>query len=155
MAENVVATYCSGSLFGNEFDALVSFVFNLGEGSFLSSTLLRVLNSGNRTQVAAEFLKWNKGMVTGVLVELPGLTKLREAESRLFQADPTWERYLTYGRKLRELNAAYMVVGLLVSETAVGSSSTIFGVSNSINSVRLRPFKLFRKRAPRTGASAR
>lgn len=64
----------------NEFDALVSFTFNLGPGNLRSSTLLKKLNAGDRAGAADEFLKWTKaGGKT-----LPGLVKRREAERALF-----------------------------------------------------------------------
>jgi lysozyme len=64
----------------NQFDALVSFVFNVGEGAFATSTLLRLLNSGEYEGAANQFLRWNrqKGRV------LNGLTKRREEERALF-----------------------------------------------------------------------
>ena len=66
----------------NEFDALVSFTFNLGPGNLRSSTLLRKLNAGDRAGAADEFGKWVKaGGKT-----LPGLVKRREAERALFRA---------------------------------------------------------------------
>lgn len=69
----------------NQFDALVSFVFNTGVGAFKNSTLLKELNSGNCDVAAEEFKKWNKGTVNGKKVELKGLTKRRNAESELFK----------------------------------------------------------------------
>lgn len=66
----------------NQFDALSSLVFNIGEGGFSSSTLLRLLNSGDYEGAANQFLRWNrqKGRV------LNGLTKRREEERKLFLA---------------------------------------------------------------------
>jgi GH24 family phage-related lysozyme (muramidase) len=65
----------------NEFDALVSFSFNVGVNALKNSTLLRLLNYGaDRSIVAAEFLRWNKG---GDKV-LEGLTRRRQAEKALF-----------------------------------------------------------------------
>jgi GH24 family phage-related lysozyme (muramidase) len=65
----------------NEFDALVSFSFNVGVNALKNSTLLRMLNDGaDRSIVAAEFLRWNKG---GNKV-LEGLTRRRQAEKALF-----------------------------------------------------------------------
>lgn len=66
----------------NEFDALVSFTFNLGPGNLRSSTLLRKLNAGDRAGAADEFLKWDKAGGK----KLAGLTKRREAERALFRA---------------------------------------------------------------------
>ena len=64
-----------------EFDALVSFTFNLGCGNLRKSTLLRLLNEGDRHGATVEFRKWDKagGQV------LAGLTRRRDAESRLFE----------------------------------------------------------------------
>ncbi|EMN1931792.1 lysozyme [Burkholderia ambifaria] len=63
-----------------QFDALMSFVFNLGAGRLRSSTLLRYLNAGARTRAADQFLVWNKAGGK----PLAGLTKRRQAERALF-----------------------------------------------------------------------
>jgi len=69
----------------SQFDALCSFVYNLGIGSLKASTLLKLLNaSAAPSSVAGEFPKWNKARVNGVLTELSGLTKRRRAEALLF-----------------------------------------------------------------------
>jgi lysozyme len=44
----------------NQFDALVSFVFNIGGGAFRGSTLLRKLNSQDYKGAAEQFLVWIK-----------------------------------------------------------------------------------------------
>ncbi|MBP1008361.1 lysozyme [Enterobacter hormaechei] len=63
-----------------QFDALVSFTYNLGARSLSTSTLLRKLNSGDYAGAADEFMRWNKA---GGKV-LNGLTRRREAERALF-----------------------------------------------------------------------
>jgi len=68
----------------DEFDALVSFTFNVGAGNLKSSTLLRKLNAGDFAGAAQEFPRWNKA---GGEV-LPGLVKRRAAEALLFQGMP-------------------------------------------------------------------
>lgn len=73
------------SLKQHEFDALVSLCFNIGPGSLKNSTLLRRLNSDhNRKLVAAEFLKWDKARVNGVLRPVRGLTIRRNEERNMF-----------------------------------------------------------------------
>jgi len=67
-----------------QFAALVSFAFNCGSGNLGSSTLLRNLNRGDYAGAAEQFLAWNKARKSGVLVELPGLTRRRRAERALF-----------------------------------------------------------------------
>lgn len=76
-----VANNVRVSLNQNEFDALVSFAFNVGVNALKGSTLLRLLNEGaSRSIVAGEFLRWNKG--DGKVLE--GLTRRRQAEKALF-----------------------------------------------------------------------
>ncbi len=67
----------------NEFDALVSFAYNLGAGIF-KGNLLAAINSGNKQEVARQMRLYNKARVNGVLTELPGLTKRRQEEAELF-----------------------------------------------------------------------
>ena len=65
----------------HQFDALVSFAFNVGLTAFRQSTLLRRLNGGEPAErVAAEFLRWNKA--GGKVIE--GLTRRRKKESEVF-----------------------------------------------------------------------
>ena len=67
----------------NEFDALVDFVFNLGNGNFATSTLLKDLNAGDFAGAAGEFQKWDHA---GGRV-LAGLLQRRLGEANLFQTD--------------------------------------------------------------------
>ena len=64
----------------NQFGALVSFAYNIGLGSLQSSTLLKMLNAGDYTGAADQFLRWNK---SGGKV-LTGLVRRREAERAVF-----------------------------------------------------------------------
>lgn len=70
-----------------QYDALASFIFNIGEGNFAKSTLLKKLNNGLYDDVPAQILRWNKATVDGVLTELRGLTRRRTAEAALFAMD--------------------------------------------------------------------
>lgn len=71
----------SVALSQQEFDALVDFVFNLGQGAFAGSTLLRELNGGQFTAAAAQFDRWDRA--GGAVVA--GLLRRRQAETALFQ----------------------------------------------------------------------
>lgn len=64
----------------NEFDALVSFAYNCGEGALAKSSILRRLNKGDRKGAAQAFHLWNKG---GGRV-LAGLVSRRAREAALF-----------------------------------------------------------------------
>lgn len=62
----------------HEYDAIVSFAFNVGAGALEISTFRRRVNAGENKPLCfkQEFIRWNKGP-NGVL---PGLTRRREAE---------------------------------------------------------------------------
>jgi lysozyme len=62
------------------FDALVSFVYNLGAGQFGSSTLLKHINAAKFQLASQEFPKWK--FDNGVAI--PGLLRRRLAEQKLF-----------------------------------------------------------------------
>lgn len=64
----------------NEFGACLSFTYNLGPGNFAKSSILRLLNAGNKAGAAASFAKWNKA--NGVV--MAGLVRRRAAETHLF-----------------------------------------------------------------------
>lgn len=65
----------------NQLVALSSFSYNLGQGSLLNSTLLKLLNAGyNKQAVASEFDKW----VYAGGTKLKGLVNRRAAEKQLF-----------------------------------------------------------------------
>jgi lysozyme len=82
----------------NQFDALVSFTYNVGEGAFRSSSLLKKLNEGNYKSVPTQLNRWiYAGEKTGMLAEFvrwahlgsgkkvsPVLKARREKEGELF-----------------------------------------------------------------------
>lgn len=79
--ENYVNTAVNVPLSQNQFDALVSWVFNLGNGNLNASTMLKVINSGDHAGVPAQIKRWNKA---GGKV-LDGLIRRREAEALLYE----------------------------------------------------------------------
>ena len=65
----------------NQFDALVSFVYNVGVGNFRTSTLLKKIKTDpNDKTIANEFKRW----VYSNGKKLPGLVKRREEEAKLY-----------------------------------------------------------------------
>jgi len=70
----------------NQFDSMVSWVFNLGSTNLSSSTLLKKLNNSEYDEVPAQIKRWNKA---GGKV-LDGLIRRREAEALLFEGKE-WE----------------------------------------------------------------
>jgi GH24 family phage-related lysozyme (muramidase) len=66
----------------NQFDAMVSFAYNVGPANLSASTLLKKHKAGDYKGAAAEFAKWNKA--AGKV--LPGLTRRRAAEAALYSS---------------------------------------------------------------------
>ncbi len=79
-AESAVLRLITVSLTEGQFDALVSFAYNLGAGALQRSTLRQKVNRGQHRQVPAEFMRWTRGGGK----ELPGLVKRRDMEARLY-----------------------------------------------------------------------
>jgi lysozyme len=83
----IVKKYVNVPLTQSQYDALTSFVFNLGGGNFRSSTLLKKLNMGDYDAVPEQIMRWNKARVDGKLTPLRGLTRRRAAEAAIFSKD--------------------------------------------------------------------
>ena len=69
----------------NQFDALVSFTYNLGIGAFETSTLRRKINARKFDEAAEEFDRWVYATVNGVKKKLEGLVNRRRDERMLFE----------------------------------------------------------------------
>lgn len=69
----------------NQFDALVSFVYNVGFANLKSSTLLkRIKQHVNHNDISFQFSRWDKAWVSGALRVLPGLTRRRKEEAEIY-----------------------------------------------------------------------
>jgi lysozyme len=79
-AEAAVKQHVTVQITQEQYDALVSFTFNVGEGNFSKSTLLRRLNAGECMAAAREFNRW----VYAKGKKLAGLVRRRHEESILF-----------------------------------------------------------------------
>lgn len=64
----------------NQWDALISFTYNLGSGNLESSTLRRLLNARDYSGAAEQFPRWNKA--GGKVIQ--GLVRRRAVERDLF-----------------------------------------------------------------------
>lgn len=83
VAEDAIARHVTVSLKQSQWDALVSFVFNVGVGAFADSTLLQELNAGNELYVPRELTRW----VHAGGKPLKGLARRRVDEAALFLRD--------------------------------------------------------------------
>ncbi|MEB0280621.1 MULTISPECIES: lysozyme [unclassified Mucilaginibacter] len=86
---NAVNKGASVHLSQDQFDALVSFIYNVGTGAVRSSTLFKKLNAGDYRGAADQFLVWNKitDPHTGKKVVSKTLTQRREQERALFLSE--------------------------------------------------------------------
>jgi len=82
-AEQAVSLLVKVPLNQNQFDALVSFTYNLGIGNLKSSTLLKMLNEGYYTNAGLQLLRWDKNDSK----VMAGLTRRRKAELKLFSGE--------------------------------------------------------------------
>jgi lysozyme len=80
VAERAVLRLIQVPLHDGQFDALVSFTFNLGAGALQRSTLRRKINRNEHTEVPSELLKW----VWAGGRRLPGLVRRRKAEGEMY-----------------------------------------------------------------------
>jgi lysozyme len=79
--EDFVAANCAPAT-DNQFSALVSFAFNVGEGALKDSTLRRMHLEGDYAGAAEQFKRWSKAGGR----ELPGLVRRRAAEAQLYRS---------------------------------------------------------------------
>ena len=86
--EGYVNQYVKVPLTQNQFDALVSWTFNLGPGNLKSSTMLTKLNEKSYDEVPSQMKRWNKA---GGKV-LRGLERRRNAEAAMFSGKD-WKEY--------------------------------------------------------------
>lgn len=84
IAERAVLRLISVPLTDEQFDALVSFTFNLGVGALQRSTLRLKANRGEHEGVPAELMKW----VWAAGKKLPGLVRRRQAEGVAYASAP-------------------------------------------------------------------
>lgn len=86
VAANAVNVLVDVPLNQDQFDALVSFVFNIGVDDFTTSTLLKLLNQRDYTGAKAQFVRWHYIHVGGKKVSDDGLLNRRLAEAAQFGA---------------------------------------------------------------------
>ncbi|MDE1997784.1 MAG: lysozyme [Burkholderiales bacterium] len=113
----------------SQFDALVSFAYNVGPAGMAGSSVIKAHNRGDYQAAARAFALWNKVRVNGRLVPVAGLTRRRAAEAALYLQDqaavespatpePVPERPM----HTSEINIASTVAGGTAGAAAVAQS---------------------------------
>lgn len=129
-AEAAVNRLVKVGLNQNQFDSLVSLVFNIGTPNFSKSTLLRKLNAGDYEGAAEEFPRWNKQRQNGKLVVLRGLVRRRAEEMEYFLSPVDVKPSANF---LAENDTTGIVKPLMKSkEVLTGAGSVVTGVVGAV-----------------------
>lgn len=87
--EQQIAELVLSPLSQNEFDALVSFAFNIGADAFAGSDVIAALNAGDRASAADAMWAWRLANISGELRVVDALARRRAAEVALFLEHPS------------------------------------------------------------------
>ena len=87
--EKMVRNSIHAPLNQNEFDAIISFAWNIGRDSFHSSDVLKYINAGEMIAAAESFSAWRKARVDGRSIVVDALVRRRAAEKNLFLSHPS------------------------------------------------------------------
>jgi len=139
--EKAVSDHVEVPLSQAQFDALVSFAFNVGVGAFRTSTLLKRLNAGRFEDIPEQLMRWNKATVDGVKTVLPGLTRRRAAEAALFTMDMPFPS--DDGKPLPQKNIANAPKPLTKSRTMWGAFAATLGTILAEVSAQLHPLAAY------------
>jgi lysozyme len=117
--EAAMARHIKVSLSQHQYDAIASWIFNVGERAFTRSTLLKKLNAGDFAAVANEFPRWNKqnGKV------LRGLVRRRKEEQEYFLG--RGEEFNKFSGAKPKLVSPVEAVGGVVGGLIVGGAYTL------------------------------
>ena len=121
--ETFVSNLVTVAINQNQFDALVSFCYNLGPGNLRSSTLLKRINAGDFNGAAEQFDRW----VYANGKKLSGLVKRRAAEKALFLQPFNTTRYKVIATVLnvrKNPGTKYKILGVLHKNDIIEISET-------------------------------
>lgn len=124
--ETSVRSLVTVAITQNQFDALVSFCYNLGATALKTSTLLKKLNAGDYNSAAEEFDRW----VYANGNKLLGLVRRRAAEKELFKQSLKSNRYKVVATALNVRSGtgtSYKIVKVLKNGDIVQVFDTLNG----------------------------
>ena len=124
-ASHAVNEYVFTPLTQNQFDALVSFVFNIGVRAFRGSPTLRRLNEGKLLEAALAMELWRKADLDGERIVVDALVRRRAAEKALF-LQPT-DGWMAAPTPLLQPKLDYDALGLIPLTTPVTTHTSMEG----------------------------
>ncbi|MAK62617.1 MAG: hypothetical protein CMK09_16730 [Ponticaulis sp.] len=127
--EKMVSEAVHAPLNQNEFDALVSFAWNVGRQNFHASDVLKYVNAGEMLAAAESFNAWRKARVDGRLIVVDALVRRRAAEKHMFLSHPSGAPSAPSQIVRPELDVAASVLalsdGALSIETKINEDGTV------------------------------
>ncbi len=124
-ASHAVNEYVFAPLTQNQFDALVSFVFNIGVRAFRGSPTLRRLNEGRPLEAAMAMELWRKADLEGERIVIDALVRRRAAEKALF-LQPT-EGWMPAPTSLLPPKLDYDALGMIPLSSPVAARTAMTG----------------------------
>lgn len=124
-ASHAVNEYVFAPLTQNEYDALVSFVFNIGVRAFRGSPTLRRLNEGRPLEAAMAMELWRKADLEGERIVIDALVRRRAAEKALF-LQPT-DGWMSAPSSLLPPKLDYDALGMIPLSTPVAARTAVEG----------------------------
>jgi len=124
-ASHAVNEFVFAPLTQNQFDALVSFVFNIGVRSFRGSPTLRRLNEGRPLEAAMAMELWRKADLEGERIVIDALVRRRAAEKALFLKPA--EGWVPAPSPLLPPKLDYDALGMIPLTTPVAAQTAMSG----------------------------
>jgi len=131
--EDVVRDTVKVSLTENQAAALTSLAYNIGEGAFKGSTLVKLLNLGDYEAAANEFDKWTKVTVDGLKQTSQGLVNRRNLEEAVFRGSSESLQQVT--ADTRAASDATITLGQSVGTTADQVAAFVARISGGSNPI--------------------
>jgi len=122
---HAINEYVYAPLNRNQFDALASFVFNIGVRGFRGSPTLRRLNEGRPLDAALAMELWRKSDLEGERIVVDALVRRRAAEKALFLTPP--EGWTPAPSPVLPPHLDYDVVGLIPLQSPVAAHAPLAG----------------------------
>lgn len=117
----------------SQFDALVSFAYNVGAAGMAGSSVIKAHNRGDYQAAARAFALWNKARVAGKLVPVAGLTRRRAAEAALYLQDQATVESPATPEPVPERHLARSEIG--IASTVAGGTAGVAAVAETARTV--------------------